>query len=47
MVVWVSKAEPQWWQAVEVTHSSEWIVFPWEQAAAAARDEADYHASRP
>lgn len=47
VVVWVSKAEPQWWQAVEVTHSSDWIVFPWEQAAAAARDEADYRASRP
>jgi hypoxanthine phosphoribosyltransferase len=47
VVVWVSKAEPQWWQAVEVTHSSEWIVFPWEQAAVATRDEADYRASRP
>lgn len=47
VVVWVSKAEPQWWQAVEVTHSSEWILFPWEQAAAAARDEAAYRASRP
>jgi hypoxanthine phosphoribosyltransferase len=46
VVVWVSKAEPQWWQAVEVTRSSEWILFPWEQAAAAASDEALYRASR-
>ena len=46
VVVWVSKAEPLWWQAVEVTDSSEWIVFPWEQAAAAAADEAQYRLSR-
>jgi hypoxanthine phosphoribosyltransferase len=45
-VVWVSKAEPQWWQAVEVTDSREWIVFPWENAAAAAADEQLYRASR-
>ena len=46
VVVWVSKAEPQWWQAVEVTESNEWIVFPWENAAAAALDEQLYRASR-
>ena len=46
-MVWVSKAEPQWWQAVEVVQSSEWIVFPWESAAAAAADEQAYRASRP
>lgn len=45
-MVWVSKAEPQWWQAVEVVQSSEWIVFPWESAAAAAADEQAYRASR-
>lgn len=45
-VVWVSKAKPQWWQAVEVTSSQEWIVFPWENAAAAAADEQLYRASR-
>ena len=45
-VVWVSKAEPQWWQAVEITDSSEWIVFPWENAAVASVDEALYRASR-
>jgi len=47
VMVWVSKAEPQWWQAVEVVQSSEWIVFPWESAAAAAADEQAYRASRP
>ncbi|MFM8258544.1 MAG: phosphoribosyltransferase [Vulcanococcus sp.] len=46
LVVWVSKLEPQGWQAVEVTHASDWIVFPWEDAAAAAADEAQYRLSR-
>lgn len=32
--------------AVEQTESDEWIVFPWENAAAAARDEQLYRASR-
>ena len=45
-MVWVSKAVPQWWKAVEVVQSSEWIVFPWESAAAAAADEQAYRASR-
>lgn len=46
VVVWVSKVEPRWWQAVEVTHASEWLVFPWEHAAAAEIDEQRYRASR-
>ncbi len=46
VVVWISKAEPQWWHAVEVTRSSEWLVFPWESTAAAVDDEASYRASR-
>ena len=45
-VVWISKVEPQWWQAVDVAETDEWIVFPWENAAAAARDEQLYRASR-
>jgi hypoxanthine phosphoribosyltransferase len=45
-VVWLSKVEPQWWQAVEVTESNEWIVFPWESAAAAVLDEQLYRTSR-
>jgi hypoxanthine phosphoribosyltransferase len=47
VVVWISKAEPQWWQAVEVVESSEWIVFPWENPSMAAVDEQQYRASRP
>ena len=46
LLVWISKAEPQWWQAVEVTSSSDWIVFPWESQAAAAADAQLYRASR-
>jgi xanthine phosphoribosyltransferase len=45
-VVWISKAEPQWWLAVEVTSAADWIVFPWEDPEAAARDERLYRASR-
>jgi hypothetical protein len=47
VVVWISKAEPQWWQAVEVVDSSDWIVFPWENPTLAAADEQQYRASRP
>lgn len=45
-VVWISKAEPQWWLAVEVTSAADWIVFPWEDPEAAARDEQLYRESR-
>ena len=45
-VVWISKAEPQWWLAVEVTSAADWIVFPWENPEAAARDELLYRESR-
>ncbi|MFZ9621719.1 MAG: phosphoribosyltransferase [Prochlorococcaceae cyanobacterium] len=44
--VWISKVEPQWWQAAMVSPSKEWIVFPWESSAAAAADEQQYRASR-
>ena len=45
-LVWLSKVKPQWWHAVDVTETDEWIVFPWENAAAAALDEQLYRASR-
>ena len=45
--VWVSKQPPEWWEAVEVTASAEWIVFPWADAARAAIEEQAYRASRP
>ena len=44
--VWVSKVEPQWWDAAMVSASREWIVFPWENAAAAVADEQQYRAAR-
>ncbi|MFM7312843.1 MAG: phosphoribosyltransferase [Cyanobium sp.] len=46
VMVWISKVQPQWWQAVEVSETPEWIVFPWENSAAAAADEAQYRISR-
>jgi hypoxanthine phosphoribosyltransferase len=45
-VVWVSKRPPQWWDAVVVTDSSEWLLFPWENAAQARTDEQTYRSSR-
>ncbi|MBA4732913.1 MAG: phosphoribosyltransferase [Synechococcus sp. MED-G133] len=45
-VVWVSKRPPEWWDAVVVTDSSEWLLFPWENAAQARADEQIYRTSR-
>lgn len=45
-IVWISKARPTWFRAVEVIDSPEWIVFPWEDPEAAAADEEAYRASR-
>ena len=45
-VVWVSKRPPQWWDAVVVTDSSEWLLFPWENATRAMADEQAYRRSR-
>ena len=44
--VWVSKCSPTWWEAVEVTNSQEWLVFPWENLPRARADEQAYRASR-
>lgn len=44
--VWISKLEPTWWQAAEVVTSPEWLVFPWEDPAAAQSEEEAYRASR-
>ena len=44
--VWVSKCPPLWWEAVVVTDSSEWLLFPWENAAQARDDERSYRTSR-
>jgi len=45
-VVWISKVPPLWWQALEVQPGHEWVLFPWENAAAANADELQYRASR-
>jgi len=46
LLVWISKVEPIWWQAVEVCTDPEWIVFPWEDSARAAEEEQRYRESR-
>jgi hypoxanthine phosphoribosyltransferase len=46
LVVWISKADPEWWRAIEVTSSAEWIVFPWENDARVEADERRYRAER-
>ena len=46
LVVWISKVEPVWWRAVEVSPSPEWIVFPWENAARATAEELRFRAGR-
>jgi hypoxanthine phosphoribosyltransferase len=46
LLVWISKAEPLWWQALEVYSSAEWIVFPWENAERAVVDERRYRQKR-
>lgn len=46
LVVWISKAEPLWWRALEVSPKAEWILFPWECAERALADERRYRAER-
>ena len=45
-VVWVSKRPLQWWDAVEVTDSDEWLVFPWGNRERAHLEEQNYRKSR-
>ncbi|WP_269622702.1 phosphoribosyltransferase [Prochlorococcus marinus] len=40
--VWISKVVPDWWNAVEVNDSKDWIVFPWEDHQFAEQDERSY-----
>ncbi len=44
--VWFSKKTPDWWNAVEIVSSNEWIVFPWEDKARAEEDMKAYQLSR-
>ena len=45
-VVWISKVTPVWWSAAELSLTSEWLLFPWENAYQARADEQAYRASR-
>ena len=44
--VWLSKVEPVWWNAVEVSDHDEWLIFPWESQEYAQVDEVAYRLSR-
>ncbi len=44
--VWLSKVDPDWWNAVETTNSEEWLVFPWENRELAEIDEQFYRFSK-
>ena len=44
--VWHSKVTPQWWNAVEVSHPHEWLVFPWETRDRSKADLKAYQISR-
>ena len=37
-----SKIEPTWWNTVHISEKSEWIVFPWENAANLESDRDEY-----
>ena len=44
--VWHSKVIPDWWNAVEISESNEWLVFPWENKLHAKEEENAYRLSR-
>ncbi|ABX09416.1 putative purine phosphoribosyltransferase [Prochlorococcus marinus str. MIT 9211] len=44
--VWHSKVQPTWWNAVELSHADEWLVFPWENKDQAEADMKAYKISR-
>ena len=37
-----SKIKPIWWNTVHISEKSEWIVFPWENAANLQSDRDEY-----
>ena len=37
-----SKIKPIWWNTVHISEKSEWIVFPWENAANLQNDRHEY-----
>ena len=44
--VLVSKQKPIWWNAVNLTHKKEWIVFPWENKRNELQEEKEYKKKR-
>ncbi|WP_320663509.1 phosphoribosyltransferase [Prochlorococcus sp. MIT 1223] len=44
--VWCSKVQPKWWNAIDVSESHEWIIFPWENIDFAVEDECSYKSRR-
>ncbi len=44
--VWLSKVEPKWWNALEISNSEEWFVFPWEAQEFAMKDKEDFQKMR-
>ena len=44
--VWLSKSNPDWWNAIEITDQKEWLIFPWENQQVAEKDHSRYHYSR-
>ncbi len=44
--VWISKIKPQWWNAVEIVDSEDWLVFPWEDRRFSEQDQKAYLLSR-
>ena len=41
-----SKIKPIWWNTVHISEKSEWIVFPWENAANFKNDRYEYNKKR-
>ena len=37
-----SKVEPTWWNTVNISKETEWIVFPWENASNVHSERNDY-----
>ena len=44
--VWMSKVQPDYWNAVEVCDPHEWLIFPWENCQLGEKDEESYRLSR-
>ena len=44
--VLVSKKKPIWWNTVNLSHKTEWIVFPWENKNDELIEEKEYQRKR-